>query len=177
MLKIFHRKKLFVNKHLQGTMSLRFLYYWGLYHLSVWHGAFMYFFLKERLVQLTGGGQMRSIKELYSYFMYEYTPIVAAAILLLPIVVYELIRQTHRFAGPLVRFSNAMKDVMAGKPVQAIKLRDGDLLGNFEKLFNEFLAFHHAKIEEAQAQAKSGTPVPAMTDEQESQLVASNAPM
>lgn len=175
MLALFKRKKLFVNKQLQGTISLRFMYYWGLYHVFVWHGAFMYFFLKERLVQLTGGGQMRSMSQLYSYFMYEYTPIVASAVLLLPIVIYEVIRQTHRFAGPLVRFSNAMKDVMAGKPVKAVKLRDGDLLNDFEKLFNEFLAFHHAKVEEAQA--KSIAPVPAMTEEQESQLVASNAPM
>ena len=175
MLQLFARKKLFVNRHLQGTITLRFVYYWAIYHLSVWHGAFMYFFLKERLIQLTGGGQMRSVKELYSHFMHEYTPIIAAAVFLVPIVIYELIRQTHRFAGPLVRFSNAMKDVMAGKPVKQIKLRDGDLLGEFETLFNEFLAFHHAKVEEAAA--KSTPAVPAMTAEEESQLVASNAAM
>lgn len=175
MLQLFSRKKLFVNRHLQGTITLRFVYYWGIYHLSVWHGAFMYFFLKERLMQLTGGGQMRSVKELYAHFMHEYTPIIAAAVLLVPIVIYELIRQTHRFAGPLVRFSNAMKDVMAGKPVKQIKLRDGDLLGEFESLFNEFLAFHHAKVEEAQAQAAPA--VPPMTAAEESQLVASNAAM
>ena len=59
MLSLFHRKKLFVNRNLQGTITVRFLYYWVLYHVCVWHGAFMYFFLRERLTQLTGGGQMR----------------------------------------------------------------------------------------------------------------------
>lgn len=176
MLKLLHRKKLFVNRTIQGSMALRFVYYWMLYHVSVWHGAFMYFFLKERLLQLTGGGEMRSIKELYSHFMYEYTPILAAAVLLIPVVAYELIRQTHRLAGPLVRFSNAMKDVMAGKPIQPVKLREGDLLTDFEKQFNEFLAYHKAKVEEAAATG-SLPPIPTMTAEQEAQLVASNAAM
>lgn len=54
----------------------------------------------------------------------------------------ELIRQTHRIAGPLVRFSNAMKDMMAEKTIQPLKLRKGNMLTDFEKLFHEFIVFH-----------------------------------
>jgi hypothetical protein len=167
-----HRKKLFVNRGIQGAMSLRFAFYWVIYHLCVWHGAFMYFFLRARLTQLTGGEPMLPLNELYGHFLTEYLPLTLAATLLLPIVIYELIRQTHRIAGPLVRFSNAMKDMMAGKTIQPIKLRDGDMLTDFEKLFNEFIVFHQSKVN-----GTAASEAPAPTPEDESQLVASNAAM
>ena len=53
----FKRKKLFVNRGIQGAMSLRFGFYWVVYHVCLWHGAFMYFFIRARLAQLTGSGR------------------------------------------------------------------------------------------------------------------------
>ena len=164
----FKRTKLFVNRGIQGAMSLRFGMYWVIYHVCLWHGAFMYFFLRARLSQLTGNeGPMQSLNELYGKFMVEYLPITLTATLLLPIVIYELVRQTHRIAGPLVRFSSAMRDMMDGKTIAPVKLREGDMLTDFEKVFNEFIAFHQSKV---QAAAGAATPV-----SDESQLVASNA--
>lgn len=167
----FKRKKLFVNRGIQGAMSLRFGLYWVMYHICLWNGAFMYFFLKARLSQLTGSpGPMLSLSELYAVFLEEYLPITFAATLLLPVVVYELIRQTHRIAGPLVRFSHVMRDMIDGKTVQPVKLRDGDMLTDFEKLFNEFIAFYQSK-----QQAPAGIEVEAAALVEELQLVASNA--
>ncbi len=167
----FKRKKLFVNRGIQGAMSLRFGFYWVLYHLCLWHGAFMYFCLRARISQLTGSKTpMMSVSELYAHFLKEYIPITFAATLLLPIVIYELVRQTHRIAGPLVRFSNAMQDLLAGKAVGPIKLRDGDMLGEFETLFNQFIAFHQSHVQTA-----AGRELSAQTADDESQFVASNA--
>lgn len=165
------RKKLFVNAGIQGKMALRFGFYWVIYHLCLWNGAFMYFFMRSRLSQLTGSGEpMLSLSELYSKFLSEYLPLTMAATLLLPIVIYELIRQTHRIAGPLVRFSNVMKEMMAGKTVQPVKLREGDMLTDFEKLFNEFIAFHQSR--KAAVASDSHKSLEAA---EEPQLVASNA--
>ena len=152
-------------------MALRFGFYWVMYHLCLWNGAFMYFFMRSRLSQLTGSNEpMLSLSELYSKFLSDYLPLTLAATLLLPIVIYELIRQTHRIAGPLVRFSHAMNDMMAGKTIQPVKLREGDMLTDFEKLFNEFIAFH-------QSQSSAVAAVTAKSSEaaEEPQLVASNA--
>ena len=178
----FKRKKLFVNRGIQGAMALRFGLYWVMYHICLWNGAFMYFFLRARLAQLTGSDQpMMSLSEMYALFLKEYLPITFAATLLLPAVVYELIRQTHRIAGPLVRFSHAMRDMMAGKTIQPVKLRDGDMLTEFETLFNEFIAFHQTKQQslariEAQTLAKIEV-LGHAADNEDSQLVASNAAM
>jgi len=167
----FKRSKLFVNRGIQGAMALRFGMYWVIYHLCLWHGAFMYFYLRSRLSQLTGNdGPMLPLNEMYGKFLTEYLPIAVAATLLWPIVIYELVRQTHRIAGPLVRFSNAMRDMMAGKTIQPVKLRDGDMLGDFEKIFNEFIAFHQAKV-----QAAAGVAAPSSAASDSPQLVASNA--
>ena len=113
---------------------------------------------------------MLSLNELYGKFLTEYLPITIAAVLLLPVVIYELIRQTHRIAGPLVRFSNAMKDMMAGKVIQPVKLREGDMLTDFEKLFNEFIVYHQAKV-----QAAAGSAIPAPKALEQPQFVSSNA--
>ena len=167
----FQRKKLFVSAGIQGKMALRFGLYWVIYHLCLWNGAFMYFFMRSRLSQLTGNGEpMLSLSELYSRFLSDYLPLTMAATLLLPIVVYELIRQTHRIAGPLVRFSNVMKEMMAGKTVQPIKLREGDMLTDFEKLFNEFIAFHQSR----NSASAAGTGK-SRENAEEPQMVASNA--
>ncbi len=165
------RSRIFVNSGIQGAMSLRFGVYWLVYHICLWHGAFMYFFLRARLSLLTGEeGPMMSIGELYGKFMADYLPITLTALLLLPIVVYEMIRQTHRIAGPLVRFSKAMQEMRDGKVIQPVKLREGDMLTDFEKLFNEFVEFHQAKVQSAGEQVGES----AATNAQ-SQLVASNA--
>lgn len=167
----FKRSKIFVNHGIQGSMALRFGLYWVVYHLCLWHGAFMYFFLRARLSLLTGGeGPMMSVSELYGKFMADYLPITVTALLLLPIVVYEMIRQTHRIAGPLVRFSNALTEMKDGKVIQPVKLREGDMLTDFETLFNEFVEFHQAKSKAGESPSTDSAEV-----EPERQLVASNA--
>lgn len=167
----FKRSKIFVNRGIQGSMALRFGMYWVVYHICLWHGAFMYFFLRARLSLLTGGeGPMMSVSELYGKFMADYLPITVTALLLLPIVVYEMIRQTHRIAGPLVRFSNALQDMKDGKVIQPVKLREGDMLTDFETLFNEFVEFHQAKSKAGESKLTGSAEV-----KPERQLVASNA--
>lgn len=60
--------------------------------------------------------------------------------------------------------------MMAGQTVRPIKLREGDMLTDFEKLFNEFIAFY-------QSRTPAAAPVSAKSREAaaESQLVSSNA--
>ncbi len=176
--KMFARKKLFVNAGIQGTLSLRFCAYWAVYHLSLWHAAFIYFFIRERLGQLTGQSQMRSIDQLYTHFLSEYAPLTAGACLMLPIVIHELVRQTHRVAGPMVRFSSTMRDMIAGKDVQPIKLRDGDLMKDFEKLFNEFIVIYQSRKSSPASESLDvpGAGIDESIDESR-QLVASNAAM
>lgn len=167
----FKRSKIFVNRGIQGAMALRFGMYWVVYHICLWHGAFMYFFLRARLSHLIGeAGPMMSVSELYGKFMADYLPITVTMLLLLPIVVYEMIRQTHRIAGPLVRFSKAMQEMRDGQVIQPVKLREGDMLTDFEKLFNEFVEFHQAKMKAAgELSAEPGA------SDAQLQLVASNA--
>ena len=160
MVKFFpNRKQLFVSRGIQGAMALRFGFYWVFYHLCLWHGAFMYFFVQARLAQLTDSSEpMLPLDELYRKFLVDYLPITLAATLLVPIVIYELIRQTHRIAGPLIRFSNALKDMMAGKTITPVKLREGDMLTDFEGIFNEFIVFHQSKVRGAAPAAPESAP-------------------
>ena len=70
--------------------------------------------------------------------------ILAAA--LSPIVLWDMLKLTHQIAGPLVRFRNALQKMAIGEPVAKIKLRDGDLLVEFQDAFNEFLDSDHLLV-------------------------------
>lgn len=94
------------------------------------------------------------------------------ALLLLPIVIYEMIRQTHRVAGPLVRFSGAMQDMMNGKVIKPVKLREGDMLTDFEKIFNEFAEYHQSRTK---VQVRNSSDGNEAEPSPEPQLVASKA--
>lgn len=60
----------------------------------------------------------------------------AASLLLLPIVVFDSIRFSHRFAGPMVRLRRGMKDLAEGRVARAVIVREGDFWEDFAEDYN-----------------------------------------
>lgn len=60
--------------------------------------------------------------------------------LLLPVVLYDLVRFTHRFAGPMVRLRECMRRSAAGESVGALRFRDEDYWQEFADAFNAMQA-------------------------------------
>jgi len=48
-----------------------------------------------------------------------------------PLILWDMMKVTHRVAGPLVRFGNTLKRLEQGEKVQEVRLRKGDLLVEF----------------------------------------------
>ena len=61
--------------------------------------------------------------------------LVIAAALVLPLVLRDLVRLSHRWVGPILRLRNALNDLSRGAPVSPIRFREGDywqeLAGDF----------------------------------------------
>ena len=63
-----------------------------------------------------------------------------ASLLLLPGVIFDLVRLSNRFAGPMFRLRRSMHDLAQGKPVDAVHFRHGDFWQEFADDFNTIAA-------------------------------------
>ena len=139
------RGRVWVNARIQGRILARIACYWAIYHAVLWNAIFVARYIAYRASLIAGETETRTIGELYSSFAQDYAGLALCAILLAPIFLYDVFRQSHRIAGPLVRFQAVLKRMMAGEKVSPVKLRKDDLLNEFQAVFNEFVVFYAAK--------------------------------
>lgn len=136
---------------------MRAVAYWLVYHVVLWHTLFIFEYFHYR-VELIGGGTPMSLSELYSQFTSKYYPIIVSALGVLPILAIDMMKYTHRIAGPLVNFANVLQRLRQGEHVDHVTLRQGDLLLELQEEFNAFLKFYNekqAKTEEVAADLSS----------------------
>ncbi len=65
---------------------------------------------------------------------------LAASFAVLPVLLYDLIKLTNRFAGPVFRLQCSMKDLAEGKDVKPISFREGDYWLELAESFNGIAA-------------------------------------
>lgn len=135
------RRKLLVDRFLQGRLILRVALYWTLYHAALWHSLVLVRYLQHRLAGLSGAA-VPSFREEYLRTFQDSQTLLLAAVLLFPAVIWETLRQTHRIAGPLFRFQATLQALISGGNPPPVQLRKGDLLKPFEQTMNEFLEFY-----------------------------------
>ena len=61
------------------------------------------------------------------------------SVAILPIVLWDLLKFSHRVVGPLVPFQRAIECLTAGEKVAEVRLRHGDLLSDLQTTFNQYL--------------------------------------
>jgi len=66
-------------------------------------------------------------------------PVNLTLVCLLAIYVVDMLRFTHRFAGPIYRFRKTIQAISRGEPVDLVRLRKGDFLTEMRDEFNEML--------------------------------------
>jgi hypothetical protein len=62
------------------------------------------------------------------------------SLLVLPLVIYDMLRLSNRFAGPIFRMRRTLRKVAANGAVENVQLRDGDFWGDFAEELNAALA-------------------------------------
>ena len=67
---------------------------------------------------------------------FHFGPALVASFILLPLVVYDIIRTSNRFTGPLLRLRRSMRALAAGEQVKEIRFRDGDFWQDLAEDFN-----------------------------------------
>ena len=132
--------RLFVDKEVQSALALRIAIHWFVL-VSV---TFVLIGFLRSVVQTPTLEPTVLLKT----FLMENSISLIVSFSLLPIFVYDLIRVSNRFAGPMYRLRVTLADMAQGKPVRPISFRDGDfwekVAADFNKASNLSIEFENA---------------------------------
>lgn len=139
------RGRLYVDPAFQKKLLSRVLMYWIFYHGTVWHLMFLLHFIGVGMKQ-DPAAPPKSFGTLYVEFTVEHLWVIVCFVVMLPVLGRDMLKFSHRIAGPLVRFRNTMQAMVDGKSVASVKLRDKDFLTDFLVVFNRMLDTWNARL-------------------------------
>lgn len=141
------RKKQFVSKAIQGRLMIRMVMYCGLLMLSLCTVLLLQFCVSNSGDLISGNA--RTVGSLFGDFLIEQCSVILTVTLFLaPLICLDMMKLSHRFAGPLVRFESVLNKMKQGEILEPVKLRKGDLMGEFQDVFNDFIAVHNERLEQ-----------------------------
>lgn len=88
-------------------------------------------------------------------FWQQAGPVFICMAVMTPFMIWDLMKLTNRIAGPLYRFETLLREFNTSGTLKPAVLRDGDLLMDFQKQFNEFTARLHAMYPETKPTANA----------------------
>ena len=138
----YQRKRLWIDPPLQSRLLLRTGLYLLFYLAFVWHVGFAYWAMKE----VATGGLGKGIGSLYLEFCEQQLSLLLALVLVLPPILYDLLKFSHRIAGPLFRCQQMMQAMAAGRPVREFVPREGDHMPEFFQAFNALIQQWNARL-------------------------------
>jgi len=134
------RRKLFVDRAVQGSLLRRVALHWALYFTSLVIVLGIFYVLKALATS-----QPMSLNEFFQDHMITFTVLLA----LVPVFLYDTLKLSHRFAGPVVRLRNGLRDWADGKEVVPIKFRQHDFWSDLADYFSQAVERSKRDLEEA----------------------------
>lgn len=150
----FKRTQIWVDSAFQFRLLLRLVVYFVLLSATAFHFAFLL-----EVFRNLSKGFVKSVSVLYLDFLHQQLPILFTAALFAPILLYDLVKFSHRVAGPLFRCRKVMERMADDQVVPEFIPRRHDLLGDFFKSFNALIRVCNARSSHAPKDAE----VPAET--------------
>src|SRR5512133_3372542 len=139
------RKRLFVDYKVQGALIVRVLIYWL---------ACLFTLTLMILCWRTITGPARMFYTHFDDMWFQFGPALIGSLLLMPLVVYDIVRLSNRFVGPLLRLRRSMRALATGKEVAPLEFREGDFWRDFAHEFNA-IADRMNKLNQAASSANS----------------------
>lgn len=122
------RGKIFVERTVQGALVKRVVLHWcAFFALSVFSLFVLEYFTGEP--NQTFGGYVAAIWGKYAFFFL----LMLATI---PSFVYDTLKMSHRFTGPIHRLKNEIRRLADGETVSELKFRDNDFWLELSTDFN-----------------------------------------
>ncbi len=152
------RGKIYLGGMLQGTLVRRLAISWVAYNVLLFHGLFLVSYLESPTP--TADDAQQTLLERYEAFAWQDRLLIFGALVAGPIFLWDVVRCTHRVAGPLVRLEQTLLRMAKGETVSEIRFRKGDWLTSLERALNLYLSSRAAAVTDEVARE---APVPAET--------------
>lgn len=88
-------------------------------------------------ITVVNGEVERTMREEVLEFFTRHKPMLIAMILLLPVIIWDMLKTSHRVAGPIFKFKAELQRFIDTGKFQSVKLRDDDFLMDFQDTWNE----------------------------------------
>jgi hypothetical protein len=131
------RKKMFIDRKVQGTLIYRVVIYWGLFVFGMFSLLAGFPLMLSLLVPSPGAP---TTGQILAQTFRVFWPALFASGLMLPLLILDVIRVSHRFVGPLYRLRGALRDLAEGKAVAKVKFRSDDFWFDLAEEFNRAAA-------------------------------------
>lgn len=124
------RTKIFVDSSVQGSLAGRVSIHWICFFAIMIALQFLTTWMVNPM--LTRG-------ELFTTVVQNNGLFLIAIVLLLPSFIYDTVRLSNRFAGPMVRLKNAFEEVADTGELKEIQFRKGDFWMDIAKNYNAMI--------------------------------------
>jgi hypothetical protein len=147
-MRLFRRKRFFVDASVQGALFIRIIVYWfsGLFVIGelflYWHDLRH---LDQPFFDQFG----------FPILFQEYAPVVVASLFVLSLMLYDTLVLTNRFTGPILRLRRSMRALAAGEPVEPLRFRKRDF---WQEIAQEFDAIVQKQEQLKKQLASAGVP-------------------
>ena len=138
----FKRTRIWIDPRLQWKLLLRFILYMAVYTLTLLHIGFAFKVCQTILWR----GADTPVAQLYVDYLAQNEAILVAVAIILPLLIYDLVKFSNRIAGPLYRCRKVMLEMIDGKPVPEFVPRRRDLLGEFFGTFNQLIIAWNERV-------------------------------
>ncbi|MBM4068496.1 MAG: hypothetical protein FJ271_06065 [Planctomycetes bacterium] len=142
------RRRLWVDPAFQFRLLVRMAGYIVLYTFMVVHVEYLF----VAMASVAVAGPAQHLGELYLDFLGQKRPMLITGLLFTPIILYDLLKFSHRIAGPLFRCRQIMLEMVRGNVVPEFKPRKRDFMRELFQAFNYLIREWNARVE------KSGHP-------------------
>ena len=124
------RSRVWVDGQVQGAIAIHVAVHWCLFAgvACVLTLAMQYVF-----------NPLTSMSDQLQNVWRNQGPFLIVMFTLLPIFVYDTVKLSNRFAGPILRFRRLIQDIGQGKPVKKLKFRDNDFWSGLADDFNQLI--------------------------------------
>jgi hypothetical protein len=121
------RKKTYIDSKVQGALVRRLLIHWTVFLGVAFGMAFCLQLLRD---------PFRPLEVHFQQLWWAQGPFFLVVVLLLPVFIFDSIKLSHRFVGPIYRLRQTIRKIVEGDTPPPLKFRDFDYWQDMAQDFN-----------------------------------------
>jgi hypothetical protein len=146
----YSRGRLWVDPAFQFRLLVRLGLYFLFYIVVVIHIGFAF----QVMADIAANGVRDGVGGLYLEYLSNQRILLITLILTAPIICYNMVKFSHRVAGPLLRCRKVMEEMAAGNAVPQFVPRKHDFMRELFQAFNGLIREWNDKVRTEQSPGK-----------------------